>query len=142
MRTPLPILIAVVLALFASAIQASGSFLSLCYHEVESDDAVSLTTTAVRVRDLAAQFAWLQANGYRPISLQQIIDARKGGASLPDKAVLLTFGTLFALLFAYRSGLIKATENFKLGVVAATGGIAAKCASSTGVTGTRNRERS
>ena len=39
------------------------------------------------------------------------------------QAVLLTFGTLFAMLFAYRSGLIKATENFKLGVVAATGGI-------------------
>ena len=40
------------------------------------------------------------------------------------QAVVLTFGTLFALLAAYRSGLIKATENFKLGVVAATGGIA------------------
>ncbi|WP_407354448.1 Bax inhibitor-1/YccA family protein [Luteimonas sp. R10] len=39
------------------------------------------------------------------------------------QAVMLTFGTLFALLFAYRTGLIKATENFKLGVVAATGGI-------------------
>ncbi|HEY0504000.1 MAG TPA: Bax inhibitor-1/YccA family protein [Lysobacter sp.] len=40
------------------------------------------------------------------------------------QAVMLTIGTLFALLFAYRSGLIRATENFKLGVVAATGGIA------------------
>jgi uncharacterized YccA/Bax inhibitor family protein len=40
------------------------------------------------------------------------------------QAVGLTFGTLAALLFAYRSGLIRATENFKLGVVAATGGIA------------------
>lgn len=40
------------------------------------------------------------------------------------QAVLLTFGTLFGLLLAYRSGLIKVTENFKLGVVAATGGIA------------------
>jgi len=39
------------------------------------------------------------------------------------QAVGLTFGTLFALLMAYRSGLVKATENFKLGVVAATGGI-------------------
>ncbi len=39
------------------------------------------------------------------------------------QAVALTFGTLFFLLFAYRSGLIKVTENFKLGVVAATGGI-------------------
>lgn len=40
------------------------------------------------------------------------------------QAVGLTFGTLFAMLLAYQSGLIKATENFKLGVVAATGGIA------------------
>lgn len=40
------------------------------------------------------------------------------------QAVMLTFGIMFALLFAYRSGLIKATENFKLGVAAATGGIA------------------
>jgi len=40
------------------------------------------------------------------------------------QAVGLTFGTLFALLMAYKSGLIKATENFKLGVFAATGGIA------------------
>lgn len=39
------------------------------------------------------------------------------------QAVMLTVGTFVALLFAYRSGLIKATENFKLGVVAATGAI-------------------
>jgi len=41
-----------------------------------------------------------------------------------SQAVFLTFGTLAALLVAYRSGLVKATENFKLGIVAATGGIA------------------
>ena len=41
-----------------------------------------------------------------------------------NQAVMLTFGTLGALLLAYMSGLIKATENFKLGIVAATGGIA------------------
>jgi len=40
------------------------------------------------------------------------------------QAVALTFGVLFALLVAYRSGLIPVTENFRLGVVAATGGIA------------------
>jgi uncharacterized YccA/Bax inhibitor family protein len=42
---------------------------------------------------------------------------------LVSQAVFLTFGTLGALLLAYRSGLIRATENFKLGIVAATGGI-------------------
>ena len=40
------------------------------------------------------------------------------------QAVLGTCGTFIALLLAYQSGVIKATENFKLGVVAATGGIA------------------
>ena len=40
------------------------------------------------------------------------------------QAIALTIGTLFTLLLAYRTGLIRATENFKLGVVAATGGIA------------------
>ncbi|HEY2345885.1 MAG TPA: Bax inhibitor-1/YccA family protein [Xanthomonadaceae bacterium] len=40
------------------------------------------------------------------------------------QAVGLTFGTMGALLLAYRSGLIRATEKFKLGVVAATGGVA------------------
>jgi uncharacterized YccA/Bax inhibitor family protein len=39
------------------------------------------------------------------------------------QAVALTFGILIALLLAYKSRLIKPTENFKLGVVAATGGI-------------------
>lgn len=39
------------------------------------------------------------------------------------QAVGLTFGTLFGLLFAYKSGLIRATENFRLGVFAATAGI-------------------
>lgn len=39
------------------------------------------------------------------------------------QAIVLTFGTFLALLLAYKSGLIRATENFKLGVVAATGGI-------------------
>ena len=39
------------------------------------------------------------------------------------QAVFLTFGTLFSLLTAYKSGLIKVTENFRLGVFAATGGI-------------------
>lgn len=39
------------------------------------------------------------------------------------QAGLLTFGTLFSLLAAYRSGMIKATKKFKMGVVAATGGI-------------------
>jgi uncharacterized YccA/Bax inhibitor family protein len=54
--------------------------------------------------------------------ISSIFEAQYPGIVI--QAVGLTFGTLFALLFAYKSGLIKATENFKLGVVAATGSIA------------------
>jgi uncharacterized YccA/Bax inhibitor family protein len=39
------------------------------------------------------------------------------------QAVGLTFAVTMALLFAYKSRLIQATENFKLGLAAATGGI-------------------
>ncbi|HUE38256.1 MAG TPA: Bax inhibitor-1/YccA family protein [Candidatus Binatia bacterium] len=43
---------------------------------------------------------------------------------IASQAVFLTFGTLGSLLLAYRSGWIRATEKFKLGVFAATGAIA------------------
>jgi uncharacterized YccA/Bax inhibitor family protein len=54
--------------------------------------------------------------------ISAVFEARFPGIVI--QAVGLTFGTLFCLLMAYKSGLIKVTENFKLGVVAATGGIA------------------
>ena len=43
---------------------------------------------------------------------------------IASQAIFLTFGILAALLLAYKTRLIKPTENFKLGVFAATGGIA------------------
>ena len=39
------------------------------------------------------------------------------------QAVALTFGTLLCLLMAYKSRLISVTDNFRLGIVAATGAI-------------------
>lgn len=54
-------------------------------------------------------------------AISGLFEQRAPGIAI--QAVAATFGTLFALLMAYQSGLIRATENFKLGVVAATGGI-------------------
>ena len=48
-------------------------------------------------------------------------EAQFGG--IVFNAVCLTFGTLFSLLFVYQVGWIKVTQNFRLGVAAATGGI-------------------
>jgi uncharacterized YccA/Bax inhibitor family protein len=39
------------------------------------------------------------------------------------QAVGLTFGTLLVMLLAYKTGMIRATQRFKMGVIAATGGI-------------------
>jgi len=49
------------------------------------------------------------------------MDVRYPGIGI--QAVSLTFGTLFVLLLAYRSGLIPVTQKFRMGMVAATGGI-------------------
>lgn len=40
------------------------------------------------------------------------------------QAVALTFGTLFVMLIGYKTGIIKVTQKFKSGVVAATGAVA------------------
>jgi uncharacterized YccA/Bax inhibitor family protein len=54
-------------------------------------------------------------------SASAMLEMRYPGIAM--QAVGLTFGTLFALLLAYRAGIIRATEKFKMGVFAATGGI-------------------
>lgn len=53
--------------------------------------------------------------------LSSLLEASYPGIVI--QAVGLTFGTLAALLAAYASGTIRPSENFKLGLVAATGGI-------------------
>jgi len=55
-------------------------------------------------------------------AISAFFEARYPGIVI--QAVALTFGVLVALLIAYRSGAIPVTQNFRMGVVAATGGIA------------------
>jgi uncharacterized YccA/Bax inhibitor family protein len=54
-------------------------------------------------------------------ALSATLEVRYPGIAI--ESVALTFGTCFALLAAYRSGLIRPTEKFQMGIVAATGGI-------------------
>jgi uncharacterized YccA/Bax inhibitor family protein len=54
--------------------------------------------------------------------LSAVFELRYPGIAM--EAVELTFGTLFVMLFLYKSGVIKVTQKFRMGVVAATGGIA------------------
>ena len=71
------------------------SFRVLSFHDVRTGVRASFEQspdeTAVDDSTLAEVFAWLQYNGYHPVSLQQIVDARAGGKPLPSQPVLLTF---------------------------------------------------
>jgi biofilm PGA synthesis lipoprotein PgaB len=104
----------VCLVLCASAIRAhSSDVLVLCYHDVRDDVSASRVQTipenrlaivpawstehldpdqyAISTHNLASHFDWLQEHGFQAVSLQQLIDARTGHGTLPEKAVLLTF---------------------------------------------------
>ena len=71
------------------------TFRAIAMHDLRHNVRESFTdepeATALDERTVADFFAWLRSNGYHPVSLQQIVDARAGGAPLPPRAVLLSF---------------------------------------------------
>ncbi len=80
---------------------------------------------AISIRKTWAPYlAWAYAalEGLALGGLSALVDARYPGIAF--EALLLTFGILAVLLVVYTTRLIRVTENFKLIIVAATGGIA------------------
>lgn len=83
----------------------------LAYHDIRDDVAPKgdPDTYAMSTSNFIAQLDWLHGNGYTPVSVQQVLDARAGKARLPERAVLLTFDDglrsvytrVFPLLRAY-----------------------------------------
>lgn len=65
----------------------------LAYHDVRDDVGLQgdRDPDATSTDHLIAHFDWLKANGYRVVSLDQVVAARQGGAPLPPHAVMLTF---------------------------------------------------
>ncbi len=72
------------------------------------------------VLGLAPLYAVLEGVALGGISA--LLESRFPGIVI--QAIMLTFGVLFCLLLVYKSGVIQVTQNFRMGVVAATGGIA------------------
>jgi biofilm PGA synthesis lipoprotein PgaB len=86
-----------------------GKVLVLGYHDVE-DATADQAFMSVRTANLAEQFAWLKANGYQAVSVDQILAARKNGPALPDKAVLLTFDDGYSSFYERVLPLLKAYQ--------------------------------
>lgn len=96
----------------AAVAAEAEQLLVISYHDVRDDVALKgdADSYAISTQNFAAHLDWLSAQGYHPVSLQQVIDASEGRAPLPDKPVLLTFDDglrslytqVFPLLRAYR----------------------------------------
>ncbi len=71
------------------------TFRVLCFHDIRDNLRASFETLpdpfAIDTKMLTNMFSWLQANGYHPVTLDQIGEARRGGKPLPSRPILLTF---------------------------------------------------
>lgn len=76
------------------AARSPNDYVVISYHDIVdasvTPDMDIYSQTITRSR-LIEHFNLIDAGGYQPVSLQQIIDAKAGGLPLPEKAVLLTF---------------------------------------------------
>lgn len=93
------LLLTLVLTMLAGLAQAAvlapaqPHFIVLTYHDVR-DDVGALgdhDPDAINTDHLIAHFDWLKSNGYHVVSLEQVVQASRGGPALPEHAVLLTF---------------------------------------------------
>jgi len=68
-------------------------FLVLNYHDIVKAGSAksSLNSMDVSVDHFEEHLAWLKKNGYKIVSVQNVLDAAAGKNSIADKSVLLTF---------------------------------------------------
>src|SRR5258708_606384 len=91
----------------AQAAEGGASYRVLCYHDVQEDVRWNPDRYAVDSAQLVAQFAWMKDNGYRVVSLDDVIAAREGRRPLPAKAVVLTFDDGFRSVYTHVFPLLK-----------------------------------
>lgn len=91
-------LMLIVLLLMLSA-QARAELLVLRFADVVAE-ARDAGRERLSREQLTARFDWLAHQGYRPVSLQQVLDARSGGEPLPERALLLSFDGAYRSLEA------------------------------------------
>lgn len=83
------------------------AFTVLCYHDVA--DSVSNPADIVISTDrLIQHFSWLRANGYKMISINDLLAAKRGERPLPNQAVLLSFDDGYASFYSRVYPLLKA----------------------------------
>ncbi|BHH81907.1 hypothetical protein LA52FAK_01960 [Desulforhopalus sp. 52FAK] len=99
---------AIAMSLMVLQVTAGAStFHAIAYHGVASSN-TSLSSDDITIETLVNHFEWLHANGYNPVSIDQLIDAEKGTTPLPDKAVLLCWDDGYSNFYTHVLPLLKA----------------------------------
>lgn len=70
-----------------------SSFIGLTFHDVRDDvlKQGDKDVYAVSTQNLVQFFEWIKESPWRPISLQEIAEAKKNGTPLPENAVVISF---------------------------------------------------
>lgn len=100
------VLMGLVLLVSSGGAAAAERILALCYHDVSRDDP-DQTYLAVSADQLVQQFNWLRREGFHPISIDDLLQARAGTRPLPDKPVLLSFDDGYAGFYSQVFPLLK-----------------------------------
>jgi biofilm PGA synthesis lipoprotein PgaB len=90
--------------LLAMPCRGAETFITLVYHDileipVEKDD--------ISRKDFVNQMEYLRSHGYTFVHPREILAAARGGARLPDKAVLLTFDDAYVSFYTFVYPLLK-----------------------------------
>ncbi len=107
MKRLLPIIAVLLLLVCPAACQAR--LIALCYHDIRDDVQEDLDADpyAVSTDRLVAHFEWLRAHGYKAVDVNDLLAARKGEKTLPEKAVLLTFDDGYTSFYTHVYPLLK-----------------------------------
>lgn len=105
-----PLLWAALLLLPAtrSSAETAEELTVLSYHEIADRAEALVPQYAVTPTNFVRQMDWLRNHGYRFVSLGEVIAAREGKRTLPEKAVLITFDDGYQSMYDHAWPVLKA----------------------------------
>ncbi len=91
----------------STTISFATPFLAIAYHDVV-DERGQLDSDSITLETLVNHFEWLHANGYNPISIDDLLLAKKGVNKLPPKPILLCWDDGYTSFYTHVYPLLKA----------------------------------
>lgn len=90
-----------------AAPETDEKFTVLSYHEIAEQGEALIPEYAVTPTNFVRQIDWLRNNGFRFVSIDDILADRAGKTKLPEKAVLITFDDGYASMYQHAWPLLK-----------------------------------